>query len=109
MWKAVIMLLAKAAIAFPIPNAIFATPKPKFLKNAITTLMPPVITPKPVLAIPVIFAIALHTAKITATNAIISKITQVSGQDSNAVFKPYCAAVAAAVALASAPVAAACA
>ena len=66
-------------------------------------------TPNPEFAIPVSFAIALHTAKIIAINAIISKIIQVSGQDNKAVFKPYCAAVAAAVALASAPVAAACA
>ncbi len=42
-------------------------------------------------------------------NAIIPTTIHVNGQDNIAVFSPYCAAVAAAVALASVPVAAACA
>lgn len=48
--------------AFQIPKAIFATDRPRFLKKAITTMIPPQITPKPLFAIPVNLATAAHAA-----------------------------------------------
>ena len=55
-------------------------------------------TPNPEFAIPVSFAIALHTAKIIAISAIISMIIHTIGQAYIAPFSPICAVVCAQVA-----------
>ena len=62
LWKAVPILEAQAPKAFQIPKAIFATDRPRFLKKAITTMIQPQITPKPLFAIPVNLATAAHAA-----------------------------------------------
>jgi len=79
----------------------------KFPIKAPATAKAPHIIPRADCAAPVTSAIQLHKAINIAINAIINIIIQNIGQDKIAVFKPYCAAVAAAVADASVPVAAA--
>ena len=78
-----------------------------FRMNAPPTAITPVIIPTPDCVTPVTCAIAFVTAKSTAIRAMIPITTHVTGEARNAVFKLYCAAVAAAVAVTSAPVAAA--
>ena len=93
--------------AFQMPRAIFATTSPALTTAWITTFMPPVNTPNPVCATPVVLAIQLQRAIMPATRAITPTTTQVTGEASRAALKPYCAAVAANVALVSVSVAAA--
>ena len=79
-----------------------------FRMNAPPTAITPVIIPTPDCVTPVTCAIAFVTAKSTAIRAITPMTIHVIGQASNAPFKPFCAAISAAVAAVSVPVAAAC-